>query len=152
SDLKKDIYKNLDGDTSDKKVGINKFNPDTVIYGGYYNQQGAWVANAKVGSSDFISVKPGQIVSYLQTEQISAVITFWNEVGEFIKGAGITSPKTPVGVEGRYPTPEGAKYFKVSIWQPTMEEQMVTVDDPMPSSYMEYEYTQSNLKIEKDNL
>ena len=152
SDLKRDIYKNLDGDISDKKVGINKFNPDTVIHGGYYDQQGAWVANAQVGSSDFISVKPGQIVSYLQTEQISAVITFWNEVGEFIKGAGITSPKIPVGIEGRYPAPEGAKYFKVSIWQPTMEEQMITVDDPMPSSYMEYEYTQSNLKIEKDNL
>lgn len=151
-DLKRDIYNNIDGYISDKKVGINKFNPDTVIHGGYYDQQGTWVANAQVGSSDFISVKPGQIVSYLQTEQVSAVITFWNEVGEFIKGAGITSTSIPVGTEGRYPTPEGAKYFKVSIWQPTMEEQMITVDDPMPSSYMEYEYTQSNLKIEKDNL
>ena len=152
SDLKKDIYKNLDGDTSDKKVGINKFNPDTVIHGGYYNQQGAWVANAQVGSSDFISVKPGQMVWYLQTEQVSAVITFWDEVGEFVKGAGITSSSIPVGRAGNYPVPEGAKYFKVSVWIPTLQEQMVTVNDPMPTSYKEYEYTQSNLKIEKDNL
>ena len=152
SDLKRDIYKNINGYIPDKKVGINKFNPDEAIYGGYYNQNGTWASNAQVASTDFISINPGQTVRYLQTEQISAVITFWNGMGEFVKGAGITSSSIPVGTAANYPAPEGVKYFKVSVWIPTIEEQMVTVDDPMPSSYVEYEYTQPSLKIARDKL
>lgn len=118
---------------------LNLFDKTKVDTTGYWLPSGASVSKVNTSSyqsSDFIPCNDGEVFS---AKASTTYVTYWNDSKVYVSGGSISGNTWTV------PTGTGIKYFRVSIEQSTIANNMIIkgVKNDIPFNYIPYQQTVS---------
>lgn len=105
---------------------INVLDKNKLLDGYTVNENGVLTVNANSMLSDFIKVKPGDIIRF-QNDWLGA---FYNEYKEFIQSKPFGTNQATI--------PVNAVYYRHSVTKSLKDTFMITINNEIPSSYIPF--------------